>query len=597
MNPDFVGCGGRIRWLLILATMIPALVVSRPASGQYCMSHDPEDPLDTSDHCAAMPSIKRAFYPGLLRYHGDEYLLFSNGDNLELWDIDDPQVPAWVRVSNFQVGNTGDAEYELKEWGACDDCRYGYIVSIHGPTKVFFDLGTGPLPTFSTFSKLVNTDALGGTTFAHDGVQYLIMRNFSSDPCGGVSSPLYLFDGIDPDALAQLQCIEKDDGSPLPINGGIYLRDSAYNNNDAYLWVSDGYEIHILRVVKTAGPESLRLEYVRVLDRGILVGTSFRGVDVDLDTGLAVTTSYTTGLKVWEVTDLSNPQLLAEVPSISTAQVALGKNTVFTAAFANPSYLARTFDLADPANPQELHPTFWDMTHPWNDTPCWGGNEGSVFTRDGQYLFLTRWEVLQRYDFTGCLPQCGDNVAEPGELCDGTDLGGASCGSLGFDDGVLACVACAELDTTACSLCGDGALQLPEECDDANGSSGDGCTDSCVVESGWECTGEPSLCVPPGVCGDGQLNAGEECDDGDANGADGCSGTCLVESGWECAGEPSACEEVNPPPPAGSDAGCGCRQQRSGAPGLPAGVIVVVILLLILGASHRDRGRQHRSPE
>jgi len=38
----------------------------------------------------------------------------------------------------------------------------------------------------------------------------------------------------------------------------------------------------------------------------------------------------------------------------------------------------------------------------------------------------------------------------------------------------------------------------------------------------------------PGVCGDGIPNPGETCDDGNTAPGDGCSATCQVEPGWEC---------------------------------------------------------------
>lgn len=48
--------------------------------------------------------------------------------------------------------------------------------------------------------------------------------------------------------------------------------------------------------------------------------------------------------------------------------------------------------------------------------------------------------------------------------------------------------------------CGDGLLEGTEICDDDNKVNGDGCTDSCVVESTTHtCTsvpGELSVCVP-----------------------------------------------------------------------------------------------------
>ncbi len=40
------------------------------------------------------------------------------------------------------------------------------------------------------------------------------------------------------------------------------------------------------------------------------------------------------------------------------------------------------------------------------------------------------------------------------------------------------------------------------------------------------------------------LDSGEACDDGNGLDNDGCSNGCLVESGWTCAGEPSVCEAL-----------------------------------------------------
>ena len=57
----------------------------------------------------------------------------------------------------------------------------------------------------------------------------------------------------------------------------------------------------------------------------------------------------------------------------------------------------------------------------------------------------------------GGLPACGDNAINvAGEQCDGTDLGGETCATLGFAAGSLACTACL-LDTSACT-CGGGIL-------------------------------------------------------------------------------------------------------------------------------------------
>jgi hypothetical protein len=58
----------------------------------------------------------------------------------------------------------------------------------------------------------------------------------------------------------------------------------------------------------------------------------------------------------------------------------------------------------------------------------------------------------QTIDDSGCvpLPSCGDGMLNGGELCDGVQLGGATCQSQGFDLGTIACTNSCTLDVTAC---------------------------------------------------------------------------------------------------------------------------------------------------
>jgi cysteine-rich repeat protein len=73
-------------------------------------------------------------------------------------------------------------------------------------------------------------------------------------------------------------------------------------------------------------------------------------------------------------------------------------------------------------------------------------------------------------------------------------------------------------------LCGDGIIATTEECDDENSRNGDGCSGDCMVEPGWECSGEPSVCNTK--CGDGMIYGEEECDDSNNISGDGCSEDC-----------------------------------------------------------------------
>lgn len=50
----------------------------------------------------------------------------------------------------------------------------------------------------------------------------------------------------------------------------------------------------------------------------------------------------------------------------------------------------------------------------------------------------------------------------------------------------------------------------------------------------------------PLACGDGVISGTEQCDDGNTTASDGCSSTCLIESGYSCVSTPSACCPVMP---------------------------------------------------
>ena len=130
-----------------------------------------------------------------------------------------------------------------------------------------------------------------------------------------------------------------------------------------------------------------------------------------------------------------------------------------------------------------------------------------------------------------CGPQpsgsCGDGQLDVEEECDlgphnsdggscKTDCTPARCG-----DGIVGPgEACddgngsgADECTNECmwASCGDGIVQPPEECDDGNGDEDDECLSSCTTAT----------------CGDGKVWGGvEECDDGNTVGTDGCTQDC-----------------------------------------------------------------------
>src|SRR5262245_46264209 len=130
-------------------------------------------------------------------------------------------------------------------------------------------------------------------------------------------------------------------------------------------------------------------------------------------------------------------------------------------------------------------------------------------------------------------PRCGDQIIDltHGESCD--PPGSAAAGNR-------------NLCRANCTVCGDGIMDVGEECDDANGVDTDNCRNNCTISRCGDqiidlTHGES--CDPPGspaggnhnlcrenctVCGDGITDAGEQCDDGNGVYADNCRNDCTI---------------------------------------------------------------------
>lgn len=134
-----------------------------------------------------------------------------------------------------------------------------------------------------------------------------------------------------------------------------------------------------------------------------------------------------------------------------------------------------------------------------------------------------------------CIPGtsiiCGNNRVQLGETCDD--------GNINDGDGCSAtCTTetgwtCDSTHQTCQPICGDGLSRGQEGCDDGNQEIHDNCP------SGSEGTCKPAC------CGDSIIwnkeSGTENCDDGNTNNGDGCNDDCLIESLWDCSGEPSIC--------------------------------------------------------
>lgn len=129
-----------------------------------------------------------------------------------------------------------------------------------------------------------------------------------------------------------------------------------------------------------------------------------------------------------------------------------------------------------------------------------------------------------QFDTSDCRT-CGDGLQEGIESCDGNDLDGQSCVSQGYSGGSLACRTSCSFDYTDCWRCGDGLVEGPEECDGANlGPAPPTCVDLGFDGGTVQCAGgclsyQTSDCF---ACGDGTCDSAQ----GET------MTTCPADCGW-----------------------------------------------------------------
>jgi hypothetical protein len=159
-----------------------------------------------------------------------------------------------------------------------------------------------------------------------------------------------------------------------------------------------------------------------------------------------------------------------------------------------------------------------------------GENCGSL----GYYGGTLSCTAACQFNLTSCQAAgwCGDGIMQSanGEQCDATDFGGETCISLSYYGGTLACTSACGYDLSSCEAagrCGDGAVQTGEgeQCDGSN-MNGETCGSLGYYGGTLSCDGscnyDLSSCQAAGWCGDGDVNGSEDCDGSNLN-----SQTCI----------------------------------------------------------------------
>lgn len=143
------------------------------------------------------------------------------------------------------------------------------------------------------------------------------------------------------------------------------------------------------------------------------------------------------------------------------------------------------------------------------------------------------------YDRSGCTSfSCGNGTMDPGETCDGGDLGGVTCRGEGFDSGTPGCAPdCSAINLGTCGTCGnvivdgdevcDGIVLFGQTCQSQGFSSGNlACNPDCL-------TYDTSGCI---VCGNDVIDGVEPCDGPDLAGED-CQSQGFVGGTLACSAQ------------------------------------------------------------
>ncbi|MEO6028629.1 MAG: DUF1566 domain-containing protein [Candidatus Binatia bacterium] len=200
----------------------------------------------------------------------------------------------------------------------------------------------------------------------------------------------------------------------------------------------------------------------------------------------AIAAAQTPNLKCYTIRDSLGLRGMAD---LDTAQFGLDPGCKISSAkrFCVPEYTGFSGPLHDKDTDLPITRLILSRPPQTTDQVCYKVKCPAAVTNPDQVVtdeFGSRTVKLSKAQWL-CAPAvkgtayCGDGTIQPGEQCESTDLGGASCTSLGYAAGTLACGSGCRFDASACvsyptpGSCGNGTVETDERCDgvDLGGAS------------------------------------------------------------------------------------------------------------------------------
>lgn len=386
--------------VIALAAMLPTQTMAQTGCFDHVTTRN-----YTPWNCSATPDIDRVFRMQTIQWKGHDYLFLDEGNEIRVFNIDNPQNPVPGASSSFSIPNIGDSDYDMVSFSVCDDCRYG-IANFKAAT-VLFDLGTESIPWFGSFSQNDQaTQVKGGFTFEYGGQQYLVAASLGHAPCTNNNSGLYQFNSIDESGNPLVHCLGGANGPPKIANGL-----EVKGTNPPVYYMSDTFDRFNIYRFNTS---TLRLDSLGNGDVPRANMERGSGVSVDEEAGLMAVASFG-NLMIYDIGFNVGSPIAPELLSTNHMAALPAANAValrFPVVHVSMQYSADpplTFDVSNPDDPVPLDQEFWDPTMPPHNLGSCVWNNHTLFSDDGTAMYLSRYSALQVID-PGACPGSGSPV-------------------------------------------------------------------------------------------------------------------------------------------------------------------------------------------
>jgi len=369
--------------------------------------------------CVSSPNYDRSSDVETFRWKGHDYMIMNRGNELSIYNVDDPRNPTHTATSDFDFGTRGDSDYDLIDFDVCDDCRYG-ILSHKVKRTVVFDLGADGTPSFpdGDYAFYDGRDLkIGGYVFAKGGQEYLLSGTGPGNCETGTR--LYTVDGLS--SLSFLSCVE--------VGGAEILLEGLHEyDTGAAFYLFTGVRDETAQVFRADGAGAA-LSLVHVASQAGMFGRRYE-LSIDSNNDLLASANMDDSeIQIWDIANPESPQRMwtisGQVNNVSLRSPSAGAASTLMVNTAGWPNSTRTFTV-DSSGLEEFEASYWtDISLEHNDQPICVFAAGGALSSDGSVLYLSRYAMHQVFELIECLdpvPAVANLVVTPTEVFPGDTI-------------------------------------------------------------------------------------------------------------------------------------------------------------------------------